>query len=159
MTMQKHCIFKANFNDFLALFLLFPPIFLCFYKVFSMIFWYLKIPSKPNGILGILSCRNHHAGTLYFQSKFQWFLALFLLFPPIFICFYKVFWMVFWYLKIPSKPNGILGILRNRNDHAETFVFLSLFQWFKALSLLFSLNFHLFLQGILNGFLVPQNTK
>ena len=70
MTMQEHCIFKANFNDFCT----FPPFssnFLCFYKVFSMVFWYLKIPSKPNGILGISSGRNDGAETLSFESECQ----------------------------------------------------------------------------------------
>jgi hypothetical protein len=45
-----------------------PPLFL---QGVSMIFWYLKIQSKPNGILGILSGRNDDAETLSFLNKFQ----------------------------------------------------------------------------------------
>ena len=96
--------------------------------VFPMVFWYLKIPSNPNGILGISSDRNDGAETLSFQSEFQLLFALSLLFPPIHLCLYKVFSMVFWYLKIPSEPNGILGISSGRNDGAETLSFQCDFQ-------------------------------
>jgi hypothetical protein len=94
-----------------------------------MVFWYLKILSKPNGILSISSGRNDGAETLSFQCDFNDF-CTFPPFPSKLQLFLQGIFNGFWYLKIPSKPNGILGISSGRNDSAETLSLQSEFQWF-----------------------------
>jgi hypothetical protein len=70
MTVQKHCLLKAKVNDskHVTYFSFNSPLFL---QGIPTVFWYLKIPSKPNEILGISSGRNDGAETLSFQSEFQ----------------------------------------------------------------------------------------